>query len=742
MKPGRAAALLLATSGALASHLVHARAEPPSPVTFDRDIAPLVFANCAACHRPGGAGPFSLLTYEDVRARAPQIAKVTQSRFMPPWLPEPGKGRFRDERRLSDAQIALLQRWVVEGAAEGNAADLPPAPKLTPGWALGEPDLVLTAKEAYPLRADGTDVFRNLVFEAPVRDTRFVRAIEIRLNDPKVGHHTNLLLDRTRAMRRLDAADPDVGFAGMEVATESEGFDPDSHFLFWKPGTEPYEEPPGMAWTLDPRTDLVLNMHLRPSGKPELVRPTIALYFTEKAPTLFPMLIQLEHDGGLDIPPGARDFAIADEYVLPLDVDVLAVYPHAHYLGKEVRGVATLPDGTETWLVHIRDWNVDWQGVFRYSTPVFLPRGTKISMRWSYDNSEDNVRNPNHPPRRVQAGNRAQDEMGHLWLQVLPRTGSPPPSLDPRIALQEALMRRRLVKYPRDFSAHYNLGAALQAEGKLEDAVSELRKALATNPGSALAHNNLGAALHARGDVDAAMAEYRQVLRVRPDDANAHNNLAQAFVSKGRLDEGIGHYREVLRLEPEDAGAHAQLGAVLQGQGKGEEAIPHLREALRVDPERFDARYNLGQALAARGEWPAAAKAFEEALARRPADPDARIALGQALLAQGRTDAAMPHLREALRSKPGDPNAHDALGQAAFSRGEIDEAILHFQEVARAHPDEADACNNLGSALAARGRLAEAASQFERALRLDPTHAAARANLERARAALRRTPSQ
>jgi Flp pilus assembly protein TadD/mono/diheme cytochrome c family protein len=740
MKLGRAAVVVLAASGALAGRPVRAGAESPAPVTFDRDIAPIVLANCTACHRPGGAGPFSLLTYDDVRARAPQIAKVTKSRFMPPWLPEPGKDSFRDARRLTDAQIALLQRWVEEGALEGNAADLPPPPKLTTGWALGEPDLVLTAKEPYPLRADGTDVFRNLVFEAPVSKTRFVRAVEIRLNDPRVGHHANLLVDRTRTMRRLDAADPEVGFGGMEVATESLGFDPDSHFLFWKPGTEPYEEPPGMAWTLDPRTDLVLNMHLRPSGKPELVRPAIGLYFTDKAPTLFPMLIQLEHDGALDIPAGARDFVITDEYVLPVDAFVLAVYPHAHYLGKEVRGVATLPDGTETWLVHVKDWNVDWQGVFRYTTPVFLPRGTKISMRWTYDNSEDNLRNPNRPPRRVQAGNRAQDEMGHLWLQVLPRVEGPPPSLDPRIALQEASMRRRLVKYPGDFSAHYNLGAALQAEGKLEDAVGELRRALAIDSASPLAHNNLGAALHARGDLDAAMAEYRQVLRLRPEDANAHNNLAQALISKGRLDEGMGHLREALRLEPEDAGAHAQLGAALQATGKADEAIPHLREALRFDPERFDARYNLGQALAARGEWPAAADAFREALARRPADPDTRAGLGLALLALGETDDALEQLREVLRSKPDDPTAHDGLGQAAFARGDMDEAVLHFREVVRGRPQDADACNNLGSALAARSRLAEAASQFERALRLDPTHAAARANLERARAAQKGAP--
>ena len=220
------------------------------------------------------------------------------------------------------------------------------------------------------------------------------------------------------------------------------------------------------------------------------------------------MLLQLEHDGALDIPAGAQGFSVADELTLPVGVDVLAVYPHAHYLGKAMQGLAVLPDGRRTELVRIEDWDVNWQGVFRFARPVFLPKGTKISMRWSYDNSEGNVRNPSHPPKRVRAGNRAEDEMGHLWLQVLPRDGLPG---DPRIALQEAVMRRRIEKYPADFSAHYNLGAALQAEGKIDLALTEIRAALKLDPGRATAHNTLGAALQARGDMEAAAAEFAEV---------------------------------------------------------------------------------------------------------------------------------------------------------------------------------------------------------------------------------------
>src|SRR6266851_8687811 len=125
-------------------------APPPVPqgaVTFTRDIAPFIFKNCSPCHRPTQPGPFNLLTYADVRKRAEEIRKVTAERTMPPWLPEPGFGEFKEERRLSEEAIRLIQTWVTSGAAEGNTADLPPLPRWAEGWQLGEPDLVLKIPE-------------------------------------------------------------------------------------------------------------------------------------------------------------------------------------------------------------------------------------------------------------------------------------------------------------------------------------------------------------------------------------------------------------------------------------------------------------------------------------------------------------------------------------------------------------------------------------------------------------------
>ncbi|HJQ26146.1 MAG TPA: tetratricopeptide repeat protein [Blastocatellia bacterium] len=605
---------------ATAVSLLARGAPPPADhLTFNKDIAPIIFQNCAVCHHPGGPAPFSLLTFQDVKKRAKQITIVTKSRYMPPWLPEPGAGEFVGARRLSEAQIGVIKQWVEQGAVEGAPADLPPAPRFTAGWQLGPPDLVVQMPQAYRLAADGPDVFRNFVIPIPVTSTRYVKAVEILPGNKQIVHHANLLIDRTQSFRRLDAEDPEVGFAGMDVRVESENFEPDSHFLFWKPGTPPVTEPEDMAWQVDKNTDLILNLHLRPSGKPEMIQASIGLYFTDKPPTRFPMLLQLEHDGAIDIPPGKKDFLITDEFELPVDVDVLGVYPHAHYLGKEIQAFATLPDGTRKWLIKIADWDINWQAVYHYTQPIYLPKGSVISMRYTYDNSADNVRNPNTPPRRVVAGNRSTDEMGHLWIQVLPRSRE-----DVRMVLQEALMRQRLRKYPNEFTAHFNLGSVLLSQGKSEEALAHFRAAVSARPDDALGRTNLGAALQSLGMIDEAIRQFREALRLRPDYVNAHYNLGNLLLSQGQTREAISHFREVLRAQPDDAEAHNHLGEALATEGELIEAAAHFEQALRLNPQHDEAHNNLGKVFAMRGDLERAAAQFEAVLRLNPQHAEAR----------------------------------------------------------------------------------------------------------------------
>ena len=459
-------------------------------VTFNRDIAPIVFEYCASCHRPGEAGPFPLLTYEDVKKHGRQVVAVTHTRFMPPWLPEPQPLKFADERRLSDKQIQLIQEWVEHGMLQGSPADLPRQPHFAEGWQLGKPDLVVKAAKPFLLPGSGTDTYWNFVLPIPVPETRWVKAVEIRPGEKRLVHHANILVDRLELSRKQEVA-PGAGFGGMEIRIESELFDPDSHFLFWKPGTTPYIEPDGMALRIDKSTDLVLNTHLQASGKPEPIQPSIGIYFTDKPATMHPMLLQMECDAQLNISPGDDNFIVSDSFTLAVNVDLLGVYPHAHYLGNDLKATATLPDESTQALIHIKHWDINWQAVYRYEEPVPLPKGTTITMRYAYDNSDDNVANPNHPPERLKAGNRSSDEMAHLWLQVLPKN-LPGSERDPRMILQEALAQHHVDKDPGDFESQYNLAAMLEARGDLASAEAHYQAALQLRPGDDVVENALG----------------------------------------------------------------------------------------------------------------------------------------------------------------------------------------------------------------------------------------------------------
>jgi tetratricopeptide (TPR) repeat protein len=586
-----------------------------SPVTFNRDVGPVLYRHCAPCHHAGGVGPFPLTSYADAARHASQIVAVTGRRYMPPWPPEHGYGDFAGDRSLTAPQIQLFADWLHQGKVEGDIADAPVVPHFNHDWQLGEPDLILKMSEPFEMPAEGTDVFRNFIIPTGLTRTRFVRGLELRLTNQRAVHHANVILDRTQSLRPRDGKDGKPGFPGMDVITEAapDTFDPDSHFLFWKPATALRLEPEAMSWRLDPGTDLVLNLHLQPTGKSEIVQAEIGLYFSATAPTRFPMLIQLEHDGGLRIPPGSRNFAITDSLLLPVDVDVLAIYPHAHYLGKTIDACATLPDGTKRPLIRILDWDINWQAEYEYRNPIYLPKGTLLSMRITYDNSSENPRNPNHPPKLVTTGNRSQDEMGHIWLQVLPK------SPDQRFALQKALMRRRLEKYPADFVAHYNLGALEQSRGQLSEAMASYRAALEVEPKNATARNSLAAVLMMEDRLPEAIQQLQQTLASDPGYLNARYNLARSLAASGSLDEAAEQYQTFLNARPEDAQAQAGLGTIFFKKKQIPQALECFRKAAQGAPQDADILVNLGTLLAITGDRAGAAQAFENALR---IDPD------------------------------------------------------------------------------------------------------------------------
>ncbi|HKS37573.1 MAG TPA: tetratricopeptide repeat protein [Verrucomicrobiae bacterium] len=546
---------------------------PQGTLTFNRDIAPVIFNNCAPCHRPGQPAPFSLLDYAEVKKRGELIVEVTEKRYMPPWLPEPGHGNFADERRLSADQIGMIKQWVIEGAIEGRASDLPPLPEWLEGWELGQPDLAVTLPSAYTLAPDGKDVYRNFVVPIPTTERRFVRAVEFRPGNGKVVHHTFMYVDASRQSRHLvDNATP-PSFGGMRVPESAET--PGGQLLGWQPGKRPYVSPDGLSWVLEKDSDLVLQMHLQPSGRSETVLPAVGFYFTDKPPTNIPYRINLLRYA-IDIPPGVRDYSIENRYVLPVDVHLLRILPHTHYLGKELQGYALLPDGAKKWLLLIKNWDFNWQGDYRYAEPVFLPKGTTLVMHFTYDNSADNAHNPNHPPKRVKFGLQSTDEMGELGLQLLPRTPQD----------REILARDFFVKFTKD-------------------AVEENETLLRSDPKDAEAHAKLAVALIVLGRTTEALNHLRTAVELRPDHHEAHSALAGIFIRQKRLEEARVEFETVLRLKPNDYQAYGGLGSVFLMQGNLAEAEACYENALRINPNDPIALSNLERVRKAKRASPA-----------------------------------------------------------------------------------------------------------------------------------------
>jgi hypothetical protein len=541
----------------------------PVVVTYEGQVAPLLKERCGMCHHPGGSAPFSVLTYEDVKRHAGQIATVTRNRYMPPWKVEPDDGPFIGQRPLSGGEIDMLQRWA-EGGAQAGVRDprqKPGAAAGSPwseGWQLGTPDLIITLKEPYQLQAAGTDVFRIFVLPIPVDAERYVRGLEFRPGNPKVVHHANIRVDRTPASRALDAASPGPGYTGLILRSAEY---PDGHFLGWTPGQVAPLLPPDLAWRLAPHTDLVVEVHMQPSGRAELVQPSVGLYFGDHPPTRTPAMLRLGRQS-IDIPAGDGNYTVTDSYVLPVDVDVIALQPHAHYRLREARGEATLPDGTSKRLLLIKDWDFRWQHVYRYATPLALPKGTTLSMRYAYDNSPSNPRNPERPPTRARWGQRSSDEMGDLWIQVLTHSEADLVTLDTQFRRKVAAedvngYEMEIQRHPDDAGLHDTVALLCLELGRAEPAIAHFRKSLAIKGPSAPAHYNLGTALTFARKLDEAVEEYKQALQIDPAYAPAHNNLGNVWLAQGQVDAAIREFREVVRLQPDSAAAKANLAAAL-----------------------------------------------------------------------------------------------------------------------------------------------------------------------------------
>jgi hypothetical protein len=441
----------------------------PDVVTWSSDIAPIIVGECLDCHGENPSAPFQLLSYEDAAERADQIARMTSLRRMPPWLPGDDHGKFEGERILTDRQVELFTKWWESGAPPGTLSQEPLVVDDESGWEPGVPDLTLTLP-TYSLPAEGRDVYRNLVVGIPVETTRWVEHVELRPGNRTAVHHARVMVDGTPSSRQLDLQDPEPGFDGMDLL--SGAGNPDGHFIGWTPGKTRLPPLDGMAWRLEPGTDLVVQLHMQTSGTPQEVAAEVDFYFTDQAPTRHPAVVVVS-SLQIDIPAGTTNHVVSNSFTLPVDVDVLSVYPHAHYLGKDLRATAVLPNGEEVSLIHIPDWDFNWQDDYRFLEPVYLPAGTTILKEFSFDNSSGNRRNPNNPPERVVYGSNSDDEMADLILQVLPRS-----EVDRDELLQAQAWQHDAEDMAYMAALEFSLGEQAYSSGQLASAMTHFQQAL------------------------------------------------------------------------------------------------------------------------------------------------------------------------------------------------------------------------------------------------------------------------
>lgn len=685
--------LLLAGCGSEPKEPPPASLDDSGPVTFSSDVAPLVYEHCTPCHYAAGPAPFSFSSFEDVARHAEQIVDVTQSGFMPPWLPVKGHGAFKGARGLTSAQKQILAQWVEDGKPQGDAAKTPSAPTFADGWQLGAPDLELEAAQAFAVPADGVDVYRNFVISVPEGPPQFVQSVELRPGNSKIVHHAVMRVDVEGEARRQDALDPAAGFDGMVLAGAKM---PGGRFIGWTPGKAPDRGSAERSWMLVGGSDLVVQVHLRPSGKPETVKPRVGLHFAKTPPTKRALAMELSSTA-IDIPAGEADYRVTDTFELPAAVSVISVYPHAHYIGSRLEGYATLPDRSTRWLIKIDAWDFNWQDQYRFERPLQLPKGSVITMDYRYDNSAQNPRNPSSPPKPVVFGPASTDEMAELILEVEPADPRNYAALDKAflgkwLSGQIGTVRRDLEATPDNAKSLATLAALLARGERFDEAKLQYEAALkiADDAGTRV---DLAIVLSRLELPDEARVQLAAAKKLSPELARTYLVLGNLERVGGSVDAAVTAYQRSIELDANAVEAHNNLGITREKQGRPELAAAAFRSAVKLSPGRVLFHENLGRALEASGQHDDAIATYRGALQRNPGSVKAMRGLGWLLAAHPDADQRDPRQALMMAQRAGQatgfrsPEVMEAIAAATARSGQFDQATAAIDraiELARA----------------------------------------------------------
>lgn len=395
--------------------LAFALAPSEAPPTFSKDIAPILHKRCVSCHSDAKIAPFSLVNYQQAKQYAPNIQAVTHSGIMPPWKAKKGYGEFKNDPSLTDLEKTLIAKWVAAGAPEGNPAEAPPAPETFPDWRMGKPDLIAMPALPTKIKAEGRDFFRDYLVDPKITKPTWVRIVDFRPREQGTVHHiipSLVTKEETEKLRKIK-----FDYENQSWNPESiSDIDTYSTLGFWSTGAPPIVTPDQAAFLMNPGDTILIDVHYKTKGRPVEEQVQVALYFQDEPPKK-EMSTRVFATGDIYIQPNeknVRAYAIGEK--IKHETTIYALWPHMHYLGRTFKAWVKYPSGYSKPLICIDDWDPEWQLLYYLKTPMVLPPGSQVYVTGTYDNTPNNPRNPHSPPKVVEGGESASDEM--LLLQV------------------------------------------------------------------------------------------------------------------------------------------------------------------------------------------------------------------------------------------------------------------------------------------------------------------------------------
>jgi len=379
------------------------QADTTSDVTYSKDIAKIFNANCVFCHREGQIAPFSLTSYEDAAGWAEMIAEVVAEQRMPPWHANPAHGKFSNDARLSNADKDLIARWVAAGAPEGDKSQTPPTPEFTKGWMMPEPDQVVSMPKAFDVPAEGTVDYKMFIVDPGWTEDKWVTAMEPRPGNPAVVHHIVMYVMPPKGVSKYYSADlPKTQL---------------DWFASFAPGLRPPVLPEGTARFIPAGSKLMFQMHYTPNGKAQSDQSYVGIKFAD--PKTVQREIAVQHSGTHDfvIPAGDSNHRVDSEYEFQHDSLLWSVSPHMHLRGKDFNYKLIYPDGREEVVLDVPQYDFGWQTTYIFDEPKRVPKGTKMQCVAHFDNSADNLNNPD-PTKEVRYGPQTWEEMCYGWFEI------------------------------------------------------------------------------------------------------------------------------------------------------------------------------------------------------------------------------------------------------------------------------------------------------------------------------------